>query len=204
MEFALLAPLLLLLLLGASDLSRAFYQNIEVSGAARAGLREAVRTDSTDIGDAVRNEPNTGIPCTADVWGQAFAPCGSGSGASGTDANCSGATPVCGDPQGCDPVHSSFWTTPGPGSSANPVACFAVQTCTETGSAPNLTCTYNPAYNGAWNTRPPGCNGSTCPNNGIVVKVVYKYTPQTPLISALVASAGSFYLTATLTGLQLY
>jgi hypothetical protein len=66
-----------------------------------------------------------------------------------------------------------------------------------------FTCSYNPAWNsGKWNTRPTGC---ACTYNGIVVKVVYKYTPNTPLIASFVAgTGGSFYLTQTVIGMQVY
>lgn len=204
LEFALIAPLLFLLLLGASDFAQGFYLSIETNGAARAGMRQAIQADSNDIGDAVRSEPNTAIPCTAAVWGQAFAPCGAGTGTAGNLANCTSGSQSCGDPKGCDPLNSSFWTTPGPGAASNPIACFAVQKCTK---APgDFTCTYNPAWNsGTWNTRPTGCSGGTCTYNGIVVKVVYKYTPTTPLIASFVAgTGGSFYLTQIVTGMQAY
>ena len=204
-EFALIAPLLFLLLLGASDLAQSFYLSIETNGAARAGMRDAVQSDSVDLGEAVRSEPNTAIPCTAAVWGQVFAPCGTGTGAVGVNSDCAGATQACGDPQGCDPVHSTFWTTPGPGASVNPTACFAVQSCTRTATAGAYNCNYNPAWNsGAWGTRPAGCTTS-CTYNGIVVKVVYKYTPNTPLIASFVAgTGGSFYLTQIVIGMQIY
>lgn len=204
-EFAMIAPLLFLLLLGASDLAQSFYLSIETNGAARAGMRDAIQTDSNDLGEAVRSEPNTAIPCTAAVWGQAFAPCGAATGTAGSEADCTGATQSCGDPQGCDPVHSTFWTTPGPGTSTLPSACFAVQACTKTGTAGAFNCAYNGAWNsGTWNTRPTGCS-STCTYNGVVIKVVYKYTPNTPLIASFVAgTGGSFYLTQIVIGMQVY
>ena len=205
-EFALIAPLLFLLLLGASDLAQGFYLSIETNGAARAGMRQGIQSDSNDIGDAVRDEPNTAIPCTAAVWGQAFAPCGTATGTAGAYANCSVGTQACGDPQGCDPLHSTFWKTPGPGTATLPTACFTVQTCTKSGTATNYTCSYNAAWNsGNWNTRPPAGSGGAPVNNGVVVKVVYKYTPTTPLIAAFVAgTGGSFYLTQIVTGMQVY
>ena len=204
LEFALIAPLLFLLLLGASDLAQAFYLSIETNGAARAGMRDGVQGDSIDLGEAVRTEPNTAIPCTAAVWGQAFAPCGANSGTAGSYADCKSAAPTCGDRQGCDPVHSTFWTTPGPGVTSLPIACFAVQTCTQTSTTSgSFSCNYDPAWNsGKWNSRPTGCG---CTFNGVVVKVVYKYTPNTPLIAAFVAgTGGSFYLTQIVIGMQVY
>jgi hypothetical protein len=207
-EFALIAPLLFLLLLGASDLAQGFYLSIETNGAARAGMRDGVQSDTVDLGDAVRSEPNTAIPCTVAVWGQEFAPClsGGGTGTPGAYADCAGATQSCGDPQGCDAVHSTFWTTPGPGTTALPSACFAVQSCTKTGTAGAFSCTYNPAWNsGKWQTRPTACSAGTCTYNGVVIKVVYKYTPSTPLIAAFVAgTGGSFYLTQIVIGMQVY
>jgi hypothetical protein len=204
-EFALIAPLLFLLLLGASDLAEGFYLSIETNGAARAGMRDAVQSDTVDVGDAVRSEPNTAIPCTPAVWGEVYAPCGNSTGTAGVYADCLGTTQSCGDRQGCDPVHSTFWTTPGPGTATLPTACFAVQSCIKTSTVGSFGCSYLPAWNsGAWQTRPTGCS-SSCPYNGIVVKVVYKYTPSTPLIAAFVAgTGGSFYLTQIVTGMQVY
>lgn len=209
-EFALIAPLFFMLLLGASDLAESFFLSIETNGAARAGMRDAVLTSTADIGAEIRQEPNSAIPCTPQVWGQAFAPCtGTGPQTPGGYADCISNTQQCGDPQGCDPIHSSFWTTPGPGTSALPIACFTEQQCTRTNtnSTGPFTCTYDPSWSsGKWgNTRPPGCNGTTCNYYGVVVKVVYKYTPNTPLIASFVAgTGGSFYLTQVVTGMQTY
>jgi Flp pilus assembly protein TadG len=57
-ELAIVLPILLLILCGALDLGRAFYYQVNVSGAAREGARAAsnpAKTDA-DVRIAVRNE----------------------------------------------------------------------------------------------------------------------------------------------------
>ena len=49
-ETALILPFLTLLTLGAADLGRAFYLHLEITGAARAGMRNAIQsTDHTQV-----------------------------------------------------------------------------------------------------------------------------------------------------------
>src|SRR6202022_4766448 len=68
-ETALILPFLTLLTLGAADLGRAFYLHLEITGAARAGMRDRVQGPGNDIGDATRSEPNTAIQNTVAAWG---------------------------------------------------------------------------------------------------------------------------------------
>ncbi len=175
LETALVVPLLLFLMLGAADLGRAFYFNLEISGASRAGLRTGVQIAVTDIGQVLRSEPNNSIPNDATTWGQ--------TGAGGTYSNCTSdpATQKCGDPTGCPPA--SFQ----PGQ----VACFAVRPCTIT----NNSC----GSFGPWGVRPD--SGSDL---GLDVRVVYKFIPVTPLVANLAGSAGLLYLTVDTYGLELY
>jgi Flp pilus assembly protein TadG len=49
-EFAMVLPLLLLLVLGAIDFGRAYYLSIEVANAARAGVQYGVRNSSDTAG----------------------------------------------------------------------------------------------------------------------------------------------------------
>lgn len=107
-EFAIMVPVLTLITAGTIDLGRAFYLNIEISGAARQGTRAGILSDTTDIGDAIRQEPNTAIPNTVAAWGNTAQDQGNGC-TPGTSAN-------CGDGGGCQP---SVFT----GSRA---ACFAI------------------------------------------------------------------------------
>jgi Flp pilus assembly protein TadG len=174
-ETALILPFLTLLTLGAADLGRAFYLHLEITGAARAGMRNAIQGTGNKIGDALRSEPNTAILNDATTWGAT----GPG-GAYECDPGVAGHT--CGDPNGCP---ASAFTT-------NQLACFAVRTCTISSGACSL-------Y-GSWQSRPPG--GGSGPT-AIVVRVVYKFTPITPLIAQF-GSAGSFYLTEESYGLELY
>jgi len=172
-EMALIVPMLVWLMLGAADLGRAFYLYIEVAGASRAGLRNAVFSQGTDIGDALRSEPNTAIPNTAAAWGS--------TGPSQPNSCGSGST-ACGDTAGCPP--SSF--------QPNQFACFAVRYCAV--ALANGGCqTWS-----LWNQRPPAFN-----DYQLDVRVVYQFTPVTPLIASL-ASGGVFYLTSDTTSLQHY
>src|ERR1700716_349865 len=174
-ETALILPFLTLLTLGAADLGRAFYLHLEITGAARAGMRDGIQGNGHDIGDATRSEPNTAIPNSAAAWGS------TGPGGS-YDCNPGTAGHTCGEPNGCPP--SSFVT--------GQIACFAVRTCTVTSGA----C----ASYGGWQSRPPG--GGAAPT-AIVVRTVYKFTPVTPLIAQL-GNNGSFYLQEESYGLELY
>src|SRR5579872_1801404 len=92
-EFAILTPVLLLFVLLTVDVGRAYWQAIDGAGAARAGVRMGVISDTSDIGSAVRDEPNSGIPNTLAAWGSV----GPGT-ALGT---CTSPNTTCGDPSGC-------------------------------------------------------------------------------------------------------
>jgi Flp pilus assembly protein TadG len=127
-EMAIVAPVLVMLMLGAADLGRAFYLDIEVTGASRAGVRTAIVSPGTDIGLAVRNEPSSSIPNDTTSWGD------TGPGGN-NDCDPNAPSHLCGDPSGCPP--SVF--------SASRIACFAVRTC----ALSNGSCTF-----GNWNTRP--------------------------------------------------
>ena len=174
-EMALVLPFLTLLTLGAADLGRAFYLHLEITGAARAGMRSGIQGTGNNIGDALRSEPNTAILNDATVWGST----GPG-GSYDCDPGIAGHT--CGDPNGCP---TSAFT-------AGRLACFAVRTCTISSSACSSF--------GAWQSRPPG--GGVAPT-ALVVRVVYKFTPVTLLIAQF-GSGGSYYLTEETYGLELY
>src|ERR1700736_730009 len=94
LEMALIVPFLTLLTFGAADFGRAFYLHLEITGAARAGMRDGIQGNGHDIGDATRSEPNTAIPNTAAAWGS------TGPGGS-YDCNPGSAGHSCGDPNGC-------------------------------------------------------------------------------------------------------
>lgn len=173
-ELALVLPFLTLLLLGAADLGRAFYLKTEITGAARAGMRLGVVGPSNDIGDAVRSEPNSFIPNTPAIWG-VTAP-------GGSQGDCTSGTQVCGDPSGC-PTSAFIGAQ---------VACFAVATCTLNSSG---VCATTPS----WQTR-PAANSQVA----LLVRVVYKLTPITPMIATYTGGQGSFYLTVDTWGLEMY
>jgi Flp pilus assembly protein TadG len=195
-ELALALPIMLLLALGATDLARGYYLSDEITGAARAGMRAGIKSDTIDIGDAVRSEPNTAIANSVAAWGLEGPPSG---GVAQTDADCSGPLTHCGDPNGCTGPNS--WQ---PGQ----IACFAVRTCTLTNTSGNL---YGCAANSysAWQVRPQPCNpfcahGQQGPSgDGLDVVVVYRFQPQTLMISRLV-TGGTFLLRNETLGLELY
>jgi len=173
-EMALILPILVMLMLGAADLGRAFYLNIEVAGASRAGMRTGVITASNDVGNAVRREAYNAIDNSAAVWGN--------TGPGGTYDGCKQPTGPCGDPTGCAP--SAFVGAQ--------LACFAVRTCHISGA----TCS---SYD-AWGSRPAA--GTF--DQALQVRVVYKFTPVTPLVASLTGNNGVFYLTSDATALELY
>ena len=174
-EFAMIVPLITLLMLGSADLARAFYFDIQISGASRAGMRNGVITTANDIGAAARSEPNSAILNNTATWGD--------TGPSGANADCTSSTQHCGDPSGCP---STVFT----GARA---ACFAIRTCLTFN--PNATCaTYSP-----WNVRPT--SGSS---QQLAVRVVYKFAPVTPLIATFAPAGGAFYLTIDTLGPTLY
>jgi hypothetical protein len=181
-ELALTLPLLLLICLGAADLAQGYRLDITASGAARAGMKAGIESASGDIGQSVRDEPNSVIDANT-AWGD--------EGPGGTYSDCISSSQKCGDPHGCllPPNGSSpFVTNPGQ------TACFAIDTCTVTGGTGNTP--YSCTAQGNWGTRP------TSAGQGLLVKVVVSYRPFTPLIGGFAGNGGVFYLTQTSTGLQ--
>jgi Flp pilus assembly protein TadG len=181
-ELALLLPVLVLLMLGATDFGRAFYLNIEISGASRSGLREGLINGTIDIGNAVRSEPNSAIANTTTVWGD--------TGPGGIN-DCDPTQPAhrCGDPVGC--TSAAFTAAP------SRLTCFAVRTCSEISG--QTTC---PA--GGWQTRPAQGSDSTGSSQVLDVRVVYRFIPTTPLIAGFAPDGTAFYLTVDEYGLELY
>jgi hypothetical protein len=174
-EFAILTPVLVLFVMLTVDVGRAFWESIDAAGAARAGVRMGIISDTADIGSAVRSEPNTGIPNTTAAWGSvgpgtAFGTCTSGTG-------------TCGDPSGC--AGTSF--------SGTQIACFAVRTCTLSSGADLGSCN---SY-GPWGIRP------VAGGHGLQVLVVIKFPAVTPALSSFVPG-GTLYLKQTAIGNELY
>jgi hypothetical protein len=181
-ELALTLPLLLLICLGAADLAQGYRLDITASGAARAGMKAGIESVSGDIGQSVRDEPNSVINANS-AWGD--------EGPGGTNSDCISSAQHCGDPHGC-PLppngNSPFITSPGQ------TACFAIDTCTITGGTGSTP--YACTAQGNWGTRPAS------EGQGLLVKVVVAYRPFTPMIGGFAGSGGVFYLTQTATGLQ--
>jgi len=177
-EFALLAPALLLFALLTVDVGRAYWESIDGAGAARAGVRMGIISDTADIGGAVRDEPNTGIPNSVPAWGNE----GPGT-AWGT---CTTASATCGDPNGC--ASTSF--------SAGQIACFAIRSCTLTSGDFGSCSSY-----GAWGFRPVSGSG-----HALEVRVVIKFRAVTPALSQIAgaASGGTIYLQQSAIGDELY
>jgi len=192
LELAVALPLLVLVALGATDLSRGYYMNEEVTGAARAGMRAGIQTDTIDIGDAIRAEPNTAIPNTVAAWGN--------DGAGQPDASCGAASGSCGDPNGCSAASS--WV-------AGQLACFAVRSCRLTNTS-GSTFVCAPGSFSAWQVRPQPCSPAPCgsggqgPNgNALDVVVVYRFRPSSLEVASL-GTGGTMYLKAEVQGLELY
>jgi hypothetical protein len=178
-EFALLAPVLMLFVLLTVDVGRAYWQAIDGAGAARAGVRMGIISDTSDIGSAIRDEPNSGIPNTAAAWGS--------EGPGTTWGTCTGAAGTCGDPNGCIPT--SF--------GGSQIACFAVRTCNLASGGDFGSCiSYGP-----WGMRPVDGSG-----HGLEVLVVIKFTAVTPALAQIAgaASHGVIYLNQSAIGEELY
>ena len=62
-EFALILPVLMYILLGAVDLGRVFYYQVTITGAAREGVRAAsvITNTDADVRNAARNEVSSTI-----------------------------------------------------------------------------------------------------------------------------------------------
>jgi hypothetical protein len=174
-EFCLLTPALIIFVLLTVDVGRAFWETIDAAGAARAGARMGIISDTADIGNAVRDEPNTGIPNTVASWGA--------EGPGTTWGTCTTANGNCGDPNGCAP--SSF--------SGTQVACFAVRSCNLSSGIDLGSCS---SY-GPWGLRPVAAG------HGLEVRVVIKFPAVTPALSSFV-NGGTLYLTQVSLGNELY
>jgi hypothetical protein len=178
-EFAILTPVLLLFVLLTVDVGRAYWQAIDGAGAARAGVRMGVISDTSDIASAVRDEPNSGIPNTLAAWGA--------EGPGQTWGTCTASAGTCGDPNGC--VSTSF--------SGLQIACFAVRTCNLSSGGDLGDC----ASFGPWGQRPVDGTG-----HGLQVRVVIKFTSVTPALAQIAgaASHGVIYIVQSATGEELY
>ena len=181
-------PMLIVLVMGTVDLGRAFYANLPVAGMASNGAQQGAIASTNDIGLAVRQESNI-VANTAAAWGNVFT--GSVNAACTTTPNASTNAQLCGDPYGCltSGVNNAF-------SASSRVACFAVGMCTMDAVNHNGQCTSTPT----WQSRPPASAATTSPytNAALVVKVVYAFTPATPLVGGFFKATGSIlYLTQT-------
>lgn len=165
-EFAVLTPALLLFVLLTVDVGRAYWQSIDAAGAARAGVRMGVISDTSDIGNAVRDEPNSGIPNTVAAWG----PEGPGT----SWGTCTTSNQTCGDPAGC-PSYSFTGTQ---------FACFAVRTCTQSNGDLGTCVAWGP-----WGLRPETGGG-----HALEVLVAIKFKPVTPALSVLAGGASATIL----------
>ena len=175
-EFCLLAPPLLVFVLLTVDVGRAYWESIDAAGAARAGVRMGIISDTSDIAAALRDEPNSGIPNTVTAWGSV--------GPGTAEGTCTSSTQVCGDPGGCQPSYFSGAT----------IACFAVRTCA-TSSGQDLGAVTS--CDVGWGHRPVSSG------HVLEVKVVIKFPAVTPALSTIV-NGGTIYLTQTSYGDELY
>jgi hypothetical protein len=175
-EFCLLAPPLLVFVLLTVDVGRAFWESIDAAGASRAGVRMGIISDTSDIGSAIRDEPNTGIPNTIAAWGSV--------GPGTAEGTCTAANQTCGDPGGCQASYFSGGT----------YACFAVRTCSMSSGADLGSIS---GCDPSWGHRPINAG------HVLQVKIVIKFPAVTPALNAIVAG-GILYLTQTSYGNELY
>jgi hypothetical protein len=167
-EFTLTVPVLLLFVLLTVDVGRAYWESIDAAGAARAGARMGLISDTSDIASAVRDEPNSGIPNAVASWGL--------EGPGQTYGACTASSSTCGDPSGCAP--SSFL--------GSQIACFAVRVCDLSSGGDLGTCN---SYE-TWGFRPEPGTG-----RGIQVVVVIKFIAATPALAQIIGPGGNLYLT---------
>lgn len=177
-EFVIVVPVLLLFVMLTVDVGRAYFEAVDAAGASRAGVRMGIISDTSDIGDAIRNEPNTGIPDTVAAWGNV--------GPGQPRGVCTDSATICGDPNGC--INTSFAGTQ--------IACFAIRVCNLSSGADLGNCS---TYNG-WGYRP------IAGGHGLYVLVVIKFTAVTPALAQIAgaASGGVIYLKQTAIGEELY
>jgi hypothetical protein len=176
-EFTITVPVLLLFVLLTVDLGRAYWESIDAAGAARAGARMAVISDTSDIGQAVRDEPNSGIPNTVAAWGQ--------EGPGQSYGVCTTATSACGDPTGCSP--GSF--------AGAQIACFAVRTCNLSSGGDLGSC----SVFGTWGYRPVPGGG-----HAVQIMVTIKFVAATPALAQIIGPGGNLYLRQNSIAEELY
>ena len=176
-EFCLITPVLLVFVLLTVDLGRAYFEAVDAAGAARAGTRMGIISDTSDIGEAVRAEPNSGIPDTVAAWGA--------EGPGQPNGSCTVSNAVCGDPNGC----------PSTAFNGSQFACFSVRACTLSGGGDFGTCV---SY-GPWGIRPQ--DGSAM--HGLQTLVVIKFAAVTPALGVIVPG-GLLYLKESAVGAELY
>jgi len=184
-EFALIVPMLSLLALGTYDLGRSYAYSTGVVSQGRSGVRLGIRDPNSDIGNAIRND-SRGLVADA-AWGPE-APRGT----PGSLQPCDQSDPnPCGDPYGClTPAQSA--AQPGsttPFTSASTLACFSVRTATCTNVVPSG-CDAGSVNYGTWGSRPTADPVLLAAPVALDVKVVYRFAPATPMISALVSRPG--------------
>jgi hypothetical protein len=176
-EFTLTVPVLLLFVMLTVDVGRAYWQSIDAAGAARAGARMGIISDTSDIASAVRDEPNSGIPNTVAAWGN--------EGPGQPNGVCTSASAACGDPSGC--VATSF--------TGSQIACFSVRSCTLSSGGDLGSC----GSFGYWSQRPQLGGG-----HAIQVLVVIKFIAATPALAQIIGPAGSLYLKQTAVAEEMY
>jgi hypothetical protein len=176
-EFCLLAPALMLFVLLTVDLGRAYFVAVDAAGAARAGARTGIISDTSDIGGAIRAEPNSGIPDTVVAWGA--------DGPGQPNGVCTVAISICGDPNGC----------PSTAFTGTQFACFSVRACTLSAGGDLGTCS---SY-GQWGIRPQDGSNS----HGLQTLVVIKFSAVTPALGVIVPG-GLLYLRQSAYAEELY
>ena len=171
-EFALIAPLFLVLMLGLMEVGRAvFYYNI-ISNAAREGAREAILAYNQCSNATVPTAPCSGPPSGSSLVGVESAIKRAGGGAVGFNFNNADQATDTGNPVSCTP-------------SANRGCVFIFLS----GGAKAASCRNsagNPDTGPGPNDHYSLCNFNTSKSSGandVVVEVEYKFQPLVPLLN---------------------
>jgi hypothetical protein len=188
-EFALMAPLLVLLAIGVYDFGRAFSYTVSVIAGARAGARVAALDSQGNIGESIRGEPSSQFnPTQGGVWGDEAQ-----AGTNFCDSvPVNGSTPHaitnCGSPTGC--AASDFDAHP------NQYACFAVRMVQcESVAACDHPIPLNGGDGWGHNTYTLADPNASLYSSGsplieVQVLVTYRFHPLTPLLGGIIGNHG--------------
>jgi hypothetical protein len=164
MEFALLSPILILVVLGLADVARAVYYYNVISNASREGAREAILT---------YNQCQNTAPCTAPPAGTSVVgvePAIRRAGAGLLTYQFNDTTTPQSTAQACTPQPNQgcVWVLIVNGTTITPSACSPPNPLSAGGTDTWSECDFNQSKEGG---------------HDVVVEIAYKFAPLTPLVS---------------------